>query len=168
MCAFVRTIIIIVIVIISLVGRSVDATRTSSYRKIQTTINTFAHAERNSVTVDDSSSYDVLKVLSLSINYWTPFSSIPITLVCVSCVPIYPFETFSTIVDNFSLRLAREKSHTKRKETFQANSRFVWKNGRIFLVNNFAIFSLVSSMTRYRELVDNLHDFKWFSHLVKI
>lgn len=29
------------------------------------TINTFVHVERNSVTVDDSSSYDVLKVLSL-------------------------------------------------------------------------------------------------------
>lgn len=29
--------------------------------KYNTTINTFAHVERNSVTVDDSSSYDVLK-----------------------------------------------------------------------------------------------------------
>lgn len=65
-CASMRT--IIIIVIISLVGRSVDATNLIT-SKIQTTINTFAHVERNSVTVDDSSSYDVLKVLSLSFEF---------------------------------------------------------------------------------------------------
>lgn len=59
---------IIIIVIISLVGRSVDATNLIT-SKIQTTINTFAHVERDSVTVDDSSSYDVLKVLSLNFEH---------------------------------------------------------------------------------------------------
>lgn len=38
---------------------------TSKQNTHNATINTFVHVERNSVTVDDSSSYDVLKVLSL-------------------------------------------------------------------------------------------------------
>lgn len=87
--------------------------QTSSYRKIQTTINTFAQAERNSVTVDDSSSYDVLKCsFSFNTEYRIIFDlKHPVCLSCV--VPLAYFEFVSFLhatVDEFFVWKKMEKN----------------------------------------------------------